>query len=81
MNFDFNRTKRWAKYGLGYSLIVMLYQTYGTEDPLIHYWKNWGETPEVVKSAIIGEYLGVLCAGPTMFAFASVFVGLFLNKQ
>jgi hypothetical protein len=81
MNFDFKRTKRWAKYGLGYSFVTMLYQTYGTETPLINYWKNWGETDEVIQSAIIGEYIGMFFGGPIVFALASLILGLFLKKE
>ena len=81
MNFDFNRIKRWAKYGLVYSCFNMLYQTYGTETPLINYLENWSKTNDLIQSAIIGEYIGMLVGGPFLFILASLIAGLFLKKQ
>ena len=76
-----NRTKRWALYGLGYSALTILYRTLVSQTPIVDYLKKWNETDDITQSTMISEFFGNLVAGPFIFAFASIIVGLLIKSR
>jgi hypothetical protein len=81
MKVNWERHKRWGLYGFGFSFVVILFQTYAGTPPKIEYLQRWDSLSEIVQSALIGEYLGMLLGGPIFFAFASGVWGAIYPKK
>ncbi len=93
MNFDFKRDKKWAKIGLGLSVLIIIRKTFSApksnettgsnllSEPWITYFKDWDRVPLIFQYEIIFQIVAVLILCPLFFVLLSWVVGIFMKKK